>query len=189
MDENKYYKSQTVELFGNKYEVKNKYSSSINSKNLLFIGYVKYLFKKIYSIIMNRLNNLVDLHFVKSLTEFLLIVFFLFFFFVWMFTISSIIRLDGKKNECIENCHDYESCSNECTIYYDICKDYQGDKNDCFKNNIKFVTVFNKIFKTCLFFIFYGVIGIILFFAIGNIFILIGYAINYFYEIMEKNHS
>lgn len=184
MDENKYYRSQTVELFGKKYEVKNKFSSSINNKNLLFVGYVKYLFKKIYSKIMDKLNNSVDMHFVKSLFEFLLIIFFLFLFLVFMFTISIIIRHDEKKNECIEKCHDYNSCIGDCTIYYEICKDYLGDKKDCFENNIKFVTVFKEIFKSCLFFIFYIIIGMILFFTIANFIIFIGYGINYLCEIV-----
>lgn len=137
-NENKLFKSKTVELFGNKYEVSNKSSSSINNKFMLCIGFIKYHLLKINKIILNPLMD--TIHYIRMHDFFEPIVFilcmlmFLLLFFTFIISYAHIDKI-------------INTCNNECEIYKKYCEKYIGDKGECIRNNIYFYQVYIELFS------------------------------------------
>ena len=93
-DEHKSFKSKTVELFGNKYEVSNKSSSLINNNFMLCIGFIKYNLKKINKIILkpiiNTCINIISHDYLIGLSIILCLVLFLLLFVTFIITFAQL---------------------------------------------------------------------------------------------------
>ena len=187
MDENKYYKSKIVELFGNKYEVKNKYSSSINNKNLLFIGYLKYNIKNMRLWIVNIVNKTIGVEFVEVCLFLFFILFCVYLLVLCLISLFEIQQMNEKKNFCINMCTD-SHCPKECITYSNMCRDSPQNKSDCFENNIKYWYKFKELFLISSWYIStyiqYSVFLILAIGIIGNILFSVAYRIYRFYEII-----
>jgi hypothetical protein len=140
-DEHKSFKSKTVELFGNKYEVSNKSSSLINNNFMLCIGFIKYNLKKINKIILkpiiNTCINIISHDYLIGLSIILCLVLFLLLFVTFIITFAEIdIRIN--------------TCDNNCETYKKYCDNYMGNKRECIRNNIYYYQVFFELFKNGL---------------------------------------
>lgn len=136
-DEHKSYKSKTVELFGNKYEVSNKSSSSINSKSMLCLGFIKYHFKKINKIITTPILNFYDYIVSNELFEpFMIISSVLLFGSLFSNLIFTLAVIDDN----------IRNCNNECEIYKLYCKDYIGNTKECIRQHIYYYQEYYKLY-------------------------------------------
>jgi len=131
-DENKTFKSKTIELFGKEFEVSHKASNTINNKFLVFLGIIKYYLTKALQPIkycFTRIRNWDFFEPFVCLFGFVLLSIFLISF------IGALTEYFTKKNFCRQGCDIYEK----------YCVGYNGRIEECIENNMYFL---QELFKT-----------------------------------------
>lgn len=130
-EEDKNFKSTTVELFGTQYKVSSQSSSSITSKKMLFLGYAKYLISKVFNKIFPPIKWLYN-----KLVYHLDLLFLVLFLFSMFVIFPSAMVSYFQYEEFIKN------CNADCSIYKKYCVNYVGFVKDCIRSNVSYVNVF-----------------------------------------------
>lgn len=131
-DENKTFKSKTIELFGKEFEVSHKASNTINNKFLVFLGIIKYYLTKTLQPIKNCFTRIIDWDFFEP---FLIILAFLLLFILIISLIGAFAQYNSKP----------VFCRIGCDIYEKYCIGYNGNIEECIENNTYFL---QELFKT-----------------------------------------
>lgn len=131
-DENKTFKSKTIELFGKEFEVSHKASKTINNKFLVFLGIIKYYLAKTLQPIKNCFIAIINWDFFEPLIFFWGIVL---FSILLISFIGALVEYNSKKF----------FCRNGCDIYENNCVGYNGNIEECIKQNTYFLQELFKI--------------------------------------------
>jgi len=134
MDDNKTFKSKTIELFGKQYEVKHKASNSINSKYWIIFGLIKHYFIKFYTKIFSPLIKKLGFYNVSDMWVFLGFIFMIYLIFCVVFVvISTCVLHDIEVNKCIND---------NCFILTEICKNIHPNYHrTCVAENISAIQI------------------------------------------------
>lgn len=130
IDENKNFKSKTIELFGLEFKVFHKNNNIINNKFLIMFGLIKFYFKKYLS--KFYLNNLYEP-----------LILFTCIYLIFLITIVIIItfsEIDNRVNNCLRGCEIAEKYCSE------FIRDNWTVLKTCIQNNISFLEIAYEIF-------------------------------------------
>lgn len=163
-DENKTYKSKTIELFGKEFEVSHKASKAINNKFLVLLGIIKYYLTKTLQPIKNCFVRITNWDFFEPFIFIFGIVLFLILFFSFIGTFAEYFTKP-------------KFCRKGCDIYENYCVGYHGRIEECIENNTYFLQELLKTFIS----ITNGTFIIIYYLVIFGI--IIGLVINILYGI------
>lgn len=135
MDDNKTFKSKTIELFGKQYEVKHKASNSINSKYWIIFGLIKHYFIKFYTKIFSPLIIKLGFYSTSDMWFLLGFIFMIYSLSCVLFVIiSGFIVHDIEVNKCIND---------NCLISTEICKNnHPNHHRSCISENIPVIPIF-----------------------------------------------
>ncbi len=148
-DENKNFKSKTIELFGKEFEVSHKASNRLNNKFLVFLGILKYYINKLIQPITKFINNIREHDFFEPFIFILGFGIFVISFFSFIFSLADVSHPS--------------MCRKGCNIYEKYCRGYDGNIDECIINNTyfyqQFIDNFLMISNAVLFLGFYFIIG------------------------------
>lgn len=164
-DENKTFKSKTIELFGKEFEVSHKAPNTINNKFLVFLGIIKYYLGKILQPIKKCFTRIRNWNFFEPFVFLSGIIIFLILFFTLIGTLAEYYT---KKN----------FCRTGCDIYEKYCIGYNGSIEECIENNtyfleellksffivvnVTFIILYDIVIITVIINVLYGIVNLII---------------------------
>lgn len=133
-DDNKTFKSKTIELFGKHYEAKHTSSASLNNRFFIIFGFIKYYCLKFYN---NKFIPLMNSFGFQNISDFYAFVLICCFFYLLIGFIFVMITAETDYSEQINSC-----ITNGCSIIEEHCKNKDGTiLRDCIVNYTDFLPI------------------------------------------------
>ena len=167
-DDNKTFKSKTIEFLGKHYEVKHKTSGSLNNKYFITFGLIKFYTVKFYN---EKIFPFVNFLGFQNINDFFVCSAFLCFIYIiigLMFVfVGTAVEHDKQVHSCIKN---------GCSIVAEHCANkIETDLNNCIKQNINDLQIIKNQYSSYNNWFVY--ISLIMIFSIGIVLLL-----SYLYE-------
>jgi hypothetical protein len=136
-DDNKTFKSKTIELGGKHYVVKHKTPSSLNNKYFIILGLIKYKYNKFHNKKFVPLMIFLGFQTVDDFYAFLGIMCFMYLVLAWLFVV---ISSSGEQNKQINLC-----IKNQCSIIATHCVDKDSHQQRlCIREHITILEIIKK---------------------------------------------